>query len=208
MIHAVNYNVSWYQNAVKSDGGWSLEMIDTKNPCAGAVNWKASVHNSGGTPGRKNSVDGVNTDDQPPSLYRTYTTDSTTIIAVFDEPVDSASAAVAGNHSMNGTIPLAALPATPLFSEVTLRVPASLSPGTLYELRVTNISDCAGNAIANTILLKQVSQHWPIARLSLLMNYYSIQNLTGLIMWSCTIAALISLTVSNCTWLPETLRGN
>src|SRR5688500_2582398 len=27
LIHAVGYNNSWYQNAVKSDGGWSLEMI-------------------------------------------------------------------------------------------------------------------------------------------------------------------------------------
>jgi hypothetical protein len=33
-IHAVSYTLSWYQNAVKSDGGWTLEMIDTKNPCS------------------------------------------------------------------------------------------------------------------------------------------------------------------------------
>ena len=42
-IHAVSYSLSWYQNAVKSDGGWTLEMIDTKNPCAGISNWKAST---------------------------------------------------------------------------------------------------------------------------------------------------------------------
>ena len=35
--------LSWYQNEVKKDGGWTLEMIDTKSPCAGISNWKAST---------------------------------------------------------------------------------------------------------------------------------------------------------------------
>ena len=52
-IHAVSYSLSWYQNAVKSDGGWTLEMIDTKNPCSGISNWKASTDTRGGSPGNK-----------------------------------------------------------------------------------------------------------------------------------------------------------
>ena len=31
-IHAVNYDDSWYQNALKQQGGWSLEMIDLNSP--------------------------------------------------------------------------------------------------------------------------------------------------------------------------------
>ena len=42
-IHAVAYTSGWYQNEVKKDGGWTLEMIDTKSPCAGSSNWKASI---------------------------------------------------------------------------------------------------------------------------------------------------------------------
>jgi hypothetical protein len=30
VIHAVEYNLSWFNNAVKSDGGWTLEMVDVK----------------------------------------------------------------------------------------------------------------------------------------------------------------------------------
>jgi hypothetical protein len=26
LVHSIGYNSSWYQNAVKSDGGWTLEM--------------------------------------------------------------------------------------------------------------------------------------------------------------------------------------
>ncbi|MEJ7674168.1 MAG: lamin tail domain-containing protein [Chitinophagaceae bacterium] len=53
VINTVNYNISWYQNELKKDGGWTLEMIDTKNPCSGFTNWKASVDTKGGTPGKK-----------------------------------------------------------------------------------------------------------------------------------------------------------
>src|ERR1043166_192585 len=49
IIHAVNYTSGWYQNELKKDGGWTLEMIDTKSPCAGSNNWRASVNPAGGT---------------------------------------------------------------------------------------------------------------------------------------------------------------
>ena len=52
-IHAVSYTSAWYQNELKKDGGWALEMMDTKNPCAGSSNWRASVSTTGGTPGKK-----------------------------------------------------------------------------------------------------------------------------------------------------------
>jgi hypothetical protein len=42
IIHVVAYDKSWYQNDIKSDGWWALEIIDTKNPSTGFENWKAS----------------------------------------------------------------------------------------------------------------------------------------------------------------------
>lgn len=149
LIHAVGYNSSWYQNAVKSDGGWSLEMIDTKNPCAGMSNWKASTNNTGGSPGRKNNVDDNNADEQPPALYRSSTTDSITISALFDEPLDSASAAYPGNYTINNGVahPASASVIMPLCTEVVLKLPAPLNNQTVYELTVNNVKDCAGNSI-------------------------------------------------------------
>jgi hypothetical protein len=79
-IHAVSYSLSWYQNAVKSDGGWTLEMIDTKNPCSGSANWKAGNDTKGGTPGKKNSVDATNPDVTAPQLLRAFATDSLNIV--------------------------------------------------------------------------------------------------------------------------------
>ena len=72
IIHSVAYNVSWYQNELKQEGGWTLEMIDTKNPCSGFTNWRASTDLRGGTPGKKNSIDGNNPDAVAPKLLRAY----------------------------------------------------------------------------------------------------------------------------------------
>jgi len=77
-IHAVAYTDAWYQNELKKDGGWTLEMIDTKSPCTGSSNWKASAGTTGGTPGKKNSIEAVNTDGTPPHIKTSEPTDNTT----------------------------------------------------------------------------------------------------------------------------------
>ena len=89
IIHAVNYQSNWYKNDVKAEGGWTIEMIDIHNPCAGSLNWIASNDPRGGSPGVVNSVNGSNPDEQPPMLLRTSTIDSLSVIAIFDEPLDS-----------------------------------------------------------------------------------------------------------------------
>jgi hypothetical protein len=148
IIHAVNYSIGWYQNEVKKDGGWSLEMMDTKNPCSGMNNWKASVDANGGTPGKKNSVDGVNNDASPPQLIRTYGLDSVTVVALFDEPLDSTSAATVSNYSLTNSVTISsALPQTPLFNSVVLKLSTAMQKKITYTLTANNVTDCKGNSI-------------------------------------------------------------
>ncbi len=148
IIHAVSYSSSWYQNELKRDGGWTLEMIDTRNPCAGSSNWRASVDPSGGTPGRKNSIDGVNNDQTGPLLQRTYTLNNLEIVAVFDEPVDSLVAGTLSNYSItNGLNFTQAVVLPPLFDRVQLTLSSPLQPQTVYELTVNGIRDCKGNLV-------------------------------------------------------------
>lgn len=148
-IHAVSYSVSWYQNVVKADGGWTLEMTDTKSPCAGSSNWKASVDVKGGTPGKKNSVDAVNNDSQAPQLEKAFTTDNTTIILVFDEPVDSLKGATPANYTIDGGITLlSATTLPPLFNTVQLKTTTTLAANTVYTIAALNVSDCKNNTIS------------------------------------------------------------
>ncbi|MCB0784182.1 MAG: hypothetical protein KDC02_08185, partial [Flavobacteriales bacterium] len=67
-IDAVTYDLSWYNDAVKDDGGWTLEQIDPTTPCSGAANWTASNAGAGGTPGAQNSVYAIVPDSDPPVL--------------------------------------------------------------------------------------------------------------------------------------------
>ncbi|MBK6936617.1 MAG: lamin tail domain-containing protein [Chitinophagaceae bacterium] len=147
-IHAVAYTSGWYNNEVKKDGGWTLEMIDTKNPCSGSSNWTASTNTSGGTPGKKNTVDGVNNDAAEPQLKRAYTTDSSTIILAFNEPVDSTLGATLSNYIIDGGVALtSAATIPPLFNLVQLKTSSPLAPTTVYTVTASNVKDCKGNSI-------------------------------------------------------------
>jgi hypothetical protein len=149
MIHAVNYTDSWYRNELKKDGGWSLEMIDTKNPCSGFTNWKAAVDVMGGTPGKKNSADAADPDFTAPQLLRAYATDSINISLVFDEPLDSTKAATAANYSISEGIgtPQLVMAVAPVFDKVNLRLNAPLSRNKVYAITISAVTDCNGNVI-------------------------------------------------------------
>jgi hypothetical protein len=147
MIHSIEYTTNWYRNEVKSEGGWTLEMIDTQNPCGGSDNWNSSMHPSGGSPGRSNSVTGTVRDEKPPVLLRSYTVDPNTVVAVFDEPLDSLSAAQIPHYNSNKGINITeARPLLPSMKEVKLKLMPPLLKDTVYELSVENITDCAGKA--------------------------------------------------------------
>lgn len=147
-IHSVSYSSNWYQNAVKSDGGWTLEMIDTKNSCAGMNNWKASTDVRGGSPGIKNSIDAVNADQTGPSLQRAYAIDNLNIILVFDEPLDSLKGATLTNYTLDGGLSIqSATTLTPSFDKVQLRLANPMQANMVYNLIANNVTDCKNNLI-------------------------------------------------------------
>ena len=149
-IHAVSYSLSWYQNAVKSDGGWTLEMIDTKNPCSGISNWKASTDPRGGSPGIKNPVDAVNNDQSAPSIKNAYAIDNLNIVIVFDEPVDSLKGATIANYSIDGGLGIqSATSISPLFDKVQLRLTTAMQANKVYNITVNNVTDCKNNSIGS-----------------------------------------------------------
>lgn len=149
IVHAVGYTSNWYGNEAKKDGGWSLEMMDPKNPCHGGKNWKASTDPLGGTPARTNSVNTNNRDATPPQLKRTFTADSLTAVLVFNEPLDSVSAATLANYTIGGHTVVSAICLPPLFDRVQLRLANPLLPSTVYSVTAASVRDCAGNSIGS-----------------------------------------------------------
>ena len=149
VIHAIRYDKSWYQNELKSAGGWSLEMIDPKNPCSGFSNWAASNQSVGGTPGKTNSVRAENPDQEGPDLIRSTTPDSLHILALFSEPLDSVSAANVLNYVFSPDVgnPIEAIPVSPFFDQVALTLKQPISPQQIYVLTVQHLNDCLLNEV-------------------------------------------------------------
>lgn len=171
LIHSVNYDDSWYQNELKKDGGWTLEMIDNNNPCSGFSNWKASVGTRGGSPAKKNSIDGINADITVPKLLRAYAPDSVTVVLVFSESLDSTRAAAAGSYTISDGIGQAqsAVPIAFSFDHVLLRLPTALQRNKIYTVTATTITDCIGNAIG-TNNLARVGLNEPLLKYDIVVN--------------------------------------
>ncbi|MFC7666903.1 lamin tail domain-containing protein [Hymenobacter humi] len=146
-LFEVSYSDAWYGDARKKDGGWSLEMIDPNNYCAGAANWTASTDPSGGTPGRLNSVRAARPDAAAPTLLRATALNATTVRAYFSEKLDSAMAAMVSRYTLAGGPAITrAAPVAPDFRQVDLMLSAPLLASRATSLTVQLATDCAGNA--------------------------------------------------------------
>src|SRR5450432_908621 len=149
VIHAIHYEKSWFKNGLKAAGGWSLEMMDPSKPWMGENNWSASLDPSGGTPGRKNSVDEVNQDPEAPGLIQAVSADSLRLILLFDKPLDSLSASQISNYSIQPGVgqPVKATGLAPFFERVELSLTQPLVAGKIYSVSVQNLIGCNGNEI-------------------------------------------------------------
>lgn len=146
-IHAIAYQSNWYNNELKKEGGWTLEMIDPAQPCAGKENWKASTSATGGTPGTVNSVKGNLTTQPAPAVTHSYTTGTNQVTIVFNQPVDSSSGATLINYSVTGNSITRALTLPPLFNQVQLTLAEPLTEATIYTISVNGVINCAGKVI-------------------------------------------------------------
>jgi hypothetical protein len=154
-IHAMEYSLACYHNGLKSQGGWSLEMIDAAHPCLGLENWTASRDPMGGTPGSRNAVEGTVVPDGPPHARRTWVRDSLHIVVVFDRTMDSNSAVIHDRYSLSDGPPIqSAKPLPPLFNNVELTMAAPLKSGSIHELSLRDVTDCSGDVAVPQIPLR------------------------------------------------------
>jgi hypothetical protein len=150
-IHAVNYTDDWYQNELKKQGGWSLEMIDINNPCSGTDNWSASININGATPGLVNSIDAMNIDNYSPNLIRAIATDSFHVVLYFNEPMDSLGAMHPANYQIDNGIgmPVSVLPLAPLFDKIIIETHFPIQENIVYNVTVNGVTDCISNSIGS-----------------------------------------------------------
>lgn len=144
VVHLVTFSSSWHRQTIKRDGGWSLEMIDPGNPCAGEENWNSSCDANGGTPGQANSIAAENPDLEPPAIITTTVMDSNCLRVRFSETVlmNPLQVNFSLDHDINIT---AVVPVPPYQNAVDLHFDKNLQQGIIYQLTLNaGICDCVG----------------------------------------------------------------
>jgi hypothetical protein len=145
LIHGVEYSSAWYGDELKSRGGWSLEMVDTRFPFYYEGNWAASFSRKGGTPGSANSVSHNNPDISFYGIQNVFPDDSLNLIVRFSEPVFDLPGKIQ-NIWIGGKVIADLYPTDPLFREFSIKIGDPLLRGEVYQLDFSgDIKDFAGN---------------------------------------------------------------
>jgi hypothetical protein len=151
LLDAVAYDISWYQDAVKSNGGYTLELINPTNACGGALNWIASASSDGGTPATQNSVYDVSPDLTTPKINSVVVNSLSQLTVNFNETMDSSSLANATITISNG-ISISSVVVQSKPNKIVINVTPNLDSSTVFTLQILNSTDCAGNGLSpNTI---------------------------------------------------------
>ena len=177
LIHGVEYSSAWYEDELKADGGWSLEMIDTHFPFYSDGNWIESSSRKGGTPGSVNYVAHNNPDNSFYGIQNVFAMDSLNIKVRFSEPVFNLSDKIENiKVSGNGIVDI--ISTDPLFREFSIKPGAPLFLGRSYDLELPDdIKDFAGNFIQKRNFVFGLAE--PVVQGDILFNELLFNPLPG-----------------------------
>lgn len=146
IIHGVEYSADWYGDQLKSEGGWSLEIIDINYPFYATGNWAASSSRNGGTPGTGNSIARNNPDRDFYGIQNAFPYDSVNISISFSEPVFDPGKDLS-KMKINGNNITDIYPVDQLFRKYIVRPDSPLQTSKIYQIEISDeITDFAGNS--------------------------------------------------------------
>lgn len=144
IIFSIEYEESWYKDQRKKKG-YSLEMIDTSNPCSGYYNWTSSEAAEGGTPGKSNSVAMSNPDFTPPRLIAVAAPSCSLIVLAFNEKVRSLNEASFRISPAIGNLGVSYVDEK--LEDIAICTMDRLEEKKRYSISISHIEDCVGNRI-------------------------------------------------------------
>ena len=172
ILDKLSYTDDWYQDEIKRDGGFSLELINPNDPCSDEDNWIASNSSSGGTPGLINSVYDVSIDMEGPEIDLVLALAPNYLEFYFNEGMDSSSLALCTltfdpsltvqNKYIQGAYP----------SMMTIQLNENIMPSQLYNYTINPISDCWLNSIGRNgeFILPELPQKGDVIINEILQN--------------------------------------
>ncbi len=149
IIDEINYSQDWYYNDGKDNGGWTLERIDPNRLCGQDANWTASIHPSGGTPGKANSVLSENPDFIAPYALWAASISPTQVELQFSEPMEIGTLMNKLNYTVSDGIgnPKNIEPISK--SAIILNYTSELTEDKIYQLNIHELIDECGNPLSD-----------------------------------------------------------
>ncbi len=147
LVHAVCYLSAWHATTHQADGGYSLELKDSENPCDQTGTWCSSRDVTGGTPGKQNSFFNPFSDIKAPATLKVSVINDMLLQVSFSEPLDTMRNMLILFEVENipGAISSFSLK-TPLYNQVDFHLAEHLLPDKIYHLvQKDTLKDCAGN---------------------------------------------------------------
>lgn len=142
ILDSITYTDEWYKDPNKDGGGYTIERINSNDPCSDADNWAASNDNLGGTPDEINSIDDPTPDTDIPGISQLIALAPNYLEIYFDEGMDSTSLAdavysVAPILTVLNVYVLEAYP-----NKVILEFVETIQGSQVYSLNISSAADC------------------------------------------------------------------
>ncbi len=148
LIDYLRYDNNWFRT-FNTDGGFSLELIDSKQKCLDMQNWGISKNSDGGTPGRQNSLHLEHLNIGPPLIVNSTIINNNSIKFHFNQAVFSENAQV---FYSNDTSPERLSFSTSINNyDIILELPAAVNKHQAFSLTLKNFKNCIGMDSTQTI---------------------------------------------------------
>ena len=141
-LDSIYYDITWYHDTSKDDGGYTIERINPDDPCTDISDWAASNNPTGGTPVAINSIFDPTSDDTAPHITQIIATDPNSVEVYFNEGMDATSLLGATiltnptltvqNQSVVGDFP----------AQLSIVFNENLVGSQNYSIELQNVADC------------------------------------------------------------------
>lgn len=148
IIDKITYDISWYNDSNKDDGGYSIELKNPVALCGNTENWRASTDPSGGTPGAQNATFDNTPDTKAPSITNLELVPPTFLAITFSEKMDSLSL-VNATLSFNPSLTVSSIYITESFPQsLLIGFSEPVESSTVYTITISNAADCSQNSVS------------------------------------------------------------
>ena len=156
IVSWVEYSDSWYKDAFKKKGGFSLECLDVSNLSNDPNNWLASEDVSGGTPGKENSVKADFPDETSAKVDYCYMLTPDTLMMTFTKPMDLQSLANTDHYTleMGTSSVVAVVPTRPQGRSVRVVLSKPLVAHDVLEMELQRLKDISGFDLEGNVSFK------------------------------------------------------